>query len=57
MAITKSRESHKSPSQSPTEFFKSVQSGGTHGAKNYTAPTKLSGGPQRENVMGGGKRT
>jgi hypothetical protein len=57
MAITKSRESRKSPSQNPTEYFKSVPSGGTHGAKNYTAPTKLSGGPQRENVMGGGKRT
>jgi hypothetical protein len=57
MAITKNRESHKSPSQEPTAFFKSQQSGGTHGAKNYTAPIKLSGGPQRENVMGGGKRT
>jgi hypothetical protein len=57
MSINKNRESRKSPSQEPTAFFKSVQSGGTHGAKNYTAPTKLSGGPQRENVMGGGKRT
>jgi hypothetical protein len=52
MAITKNRESKKSPSQNPTAFFKGVQSGGTRGATNYTAPEKLSGGPMREKVMG-----
>ena len=52
MAITKSRESKKSPSQNPTEFFKGKQSGGAHGKAGYTAPEKLSGGPMREKVMG-----
>jgi len=52
MAITKSRDSKKSPSQNPTDFFKGKQSGGAHGKAGYTAPEKLSGGPMREKVMG-----
>ena len=52
MAITKNRESHKSPSQSPDAFFKGKQSGGATGKSSYTAPEKLSGGPMREKVMG-----
>ena len=57
MAITKNRESKKSPSQSPTEFYKGKQSGGAHGSSGYTAPTKLAGGPMRERVMGDGKKS
>ena len=52
MAITKSRSSQKSPSQSPTAFFQGKQSGGAYGGGNYTAPAKLAGGPMREKIMG-----
>ena len=52
MSITKSRDSKKSPSQNPTDFYKSKQSGGATGKSSYTAPEKLSGGPMREKVMG-----
>ena len=52
MAIRNSRSSQKSPSQSPTAFFKGEQSGGAHGGGKYVAPAKLSSGPQREKVMG-----
>ena len=57
MAITKNRESRKSPSQNPSDFFKSKQSGGATGASGYTAPEKLSGGPMREKVMGDKKHS
>lgn len=57
MAITKNRESKKSPSQSPDAFFKGKQSGGARAGGGYTAPDKLSGGPMREKIMGGGKRS
>ena len=52
MAITKNRESKKSPSQAPTAFYKGVQSGGATGSGKYVAPEKLAGGPMREKIMG-----
>lgn len=42
----------KSPSQSPSEFYRCVQSGGTHGNATYVAPEKLSSGPMKEKIMG-----
>lgn len=51
MAISKTH-AKKSPSQNPVSFYKSVQQGGAHG-KPESVPDKLSGGPQREQVMGG----
>lgn len=52
MAITKNRESKKSPSQNPVAFFKGVQAGGATGKSSYVAPEKLTGGPVREKIMG-----
>ena len=51
MAISKSH-SKKAPSQNPTAFYKSQQQGGAYG-KAESVPDKLSGGPQRERIMGG----
>ena len=51
MAVQKT-PAKKSPSQNPTDYFKLKQSGGAHGASNYTAPDKLSGGPMREKIDG-----
>ena len=59
MAITKNRESKKSPSQNPTAFYKSVQSGGTNNEGQFigtTVPDKLTGGPMRERIMGEGRK-
>lgn len=52
MAISKTH-SKKSPSQSPVDFYKSVQSGGAHPGKvSGTVPDKLKGGPMREQIYG-----
>lgn len=55
MAIS-GEHAKKSPSQNPVAFFKSEQQGGAHG-KPQSVPDQLTGGPQREKVMGnGGKK-
>ena len=51
MAISKSH-SKKAPSQNQVAFYKSQQQGGAYG-KAESVPDKLSGGPQRERIMGG----
>lgn len=43
--------SKKAPSQNPTDFYKSVPQGGTHG-KPMKVGDKLTGGPMREQIMG-----
>lgn len=50
MAIDR-KFSKKAPSQNPTAFYKCEQQGGTHG-KATRVGDKLTGGPQREKVMG-----
>jgi len=50
MAISKTH-SKKAPSQSPVDFFKLQQQGGTHG-KATSVPDKLTGGPMREQIYG-----
>lgn len=52
MAISKTHHK-KSPNQQPTGFYKSQQFGGARGKSTQSVPDKLSGGPQREQVMGG----
>lgn len=51
MAISRSHDK-KSPSQNPTDFYKSKQQGGCEG-KPSRVPEKLSGGPMRERIYGG----
>ena len=53
MAISKDH-AKKSPSQNPVGFYKSEKQGGAYG-KPQSVPDRLSGGPQREKVMGKGK--
>lgn len=50
MAVSRSH-SKKAPSQNPVGFFKCEQQGGTHGTPQKVGD-KLTGGPQREKVMG-----
>ena len=50
MAVSKTH-SKKAPSQKPTDFYKGVQQGGTHG-KPQSVGDKLTGGPMREQIMG-----
>jgi hypothetical protein len=52
MAVSRSH-APKQPSQNPTAFYKGEQSGGAYG-KPTSVPEKLSGGPMREKVYGGG---
>jgi hypothetical protein len=52
MAISRSHDK-KSPSQNPTSFYKGEQQGGAYG-KATSVPDKLTGGPMREKVYGGG---
>lgn len=51
MPVSKSH-AKKSPTQNPTDFYKSQQSGGAEGKGAGKVPDKLSGGPMREQVYG-----
>lgn len=51
MAISKTH-AKKSPNQNPVSFYKSEQFGGPLGKGTQKVPDKLTGGPQREQVMG-----
>lgn len=52
MAISKTH-AKKSPTQNPVSFYKSEQFGGPPGgSKAQKVPDQLTGGPQRELVMG-----
>jgi hypothetical protein len=51
MAISKTH-SKKAPNQNPVAFYKSEQFGGAEGKSTQKVGDKLSGGPQREKVMG-----
>lgn len=51
MAISRSH-AKKSPTQNPTDFYKSEQSGGADGKAKQKVPDKLSGGPMREKIYG-----
>ncbi len=51
MAISKTH-AKKSPTQNPTDFYKSKQSGGAEGKGGGRVPDKLSGGPMREQIYG-----
>ncbi len=42
----------KSPNQNPVDFYKSEQAGGARGQTTQRVPDELTGGPQREKVMG-----
>lgn len=53
MAISRSHDK-KSPSQSPTAYYKMEVKGGTNG-KISSVPDKQPSGPMREKVMGGKK--
>lgn len=50
MAVQRSH-SKKAPTQNPVDTFKCVQQGGAHGTPTRVGD-KLSGGPQREHIMG-----
>lgn len=52
MAVSRSHDK-KSPTQSPVDFYKSKQFGGAPGgSQKQSVPDQLTGGPQRENVLG-----
>ena len=52
MAISRSHQK-KSPTQTPTSFYKLEQKGGAEGKSADKVGDKLSGGPQRERIYGG----
>ena len=52
MAISRSH-AKKSPTQNPTDFYKSQQFGGAEGKSTQKVGDKLTGGPQRERIYGG----
>lgn len=56
MSISKTHDK-KSPTQNPVDFYKSKQFGGAPGgapggSQKQSVPDQLTGGPQRENVLG-----
>jgi hypothetical protein len=51
MAISRSN-AKKSPTQNPVDFYKLKQSGGAYGSSGGRVGDQLTGGPQREKVMG-----
>ena len=51
MAVSRSH-APKSPSQSPTDFYKSKQQGGAYGSPSGDKGNKQSSGPMREKVDG-----
>lgn len=51
MAISRTH-AKKSPTQNPVSFYKSEQFGGAEGKSTQKVPDKLTGGPQREQIMG-----
>jgi hypothetical protein len=51
MAVMRGHAGKKAPSQNPVGFFKGEQRDGTHESPQKVGD-KLSGGPQREKIMG-----
>jgi hypothetical protein len=51
MGIAREHPGKKAPSQSPTDFYKGQQRGGTKPTAQRVGD-KLTGGPQREQVYG-----
>jgi hypothetical protein len=51
MAVSRTMNSRKAPSQQPKDFFACQQSGGTHGSTGK-APEKSTSGAMREKIYG-----